>query len=253
MAEELTKKEKRALAKEEKKAAREKGEMLLKFRKWFVWTLALVGLVYAGYRFVNWFNSPDTRPGIAVEDMGAEHTTNITGITYNSNPPTSGPHFPVWARRGVYDRVISDGHLIHSLEHGYIVLSYNCSQVENPTSEILNLSVLAQEEATESGVLTRMKVGLAGDMAAFTPENAPEAEVELPEAFESESCRELVDNLSSFLEDWERVIVVPRLDLETEVALTAWNRLDLLEEFDETRIEAFIAAFHNRGPEQTVE
>ena len=66
-------------------------------------------------------------PGEIVADMGRDHVTDIAGITYSSNPPTSGPHFPVWAKKGVYDRLMSDGYLIHSLEHGYVVISYDCS------------------------------------------------------------------------------------------------------------------------------
>ena len=53
-------------------------------------------------------------PGQLIEDLGREHVEDIAGINYNSNPPTSGTHFPMWAKGGVYDRLISDRYLLHS-------------------------------------------------------------------------------------------------------------------------------------------
>ena len=45
---------------------------------------------------------------------------------YNTNPPTSGPHYENWARWGVYDAPLIDEQLVHNLEHGGIVVHYNC-------------------------------------------------------------------------------------------------------------------------------
>ena len=94
-----------------------------KFGNWLLVIGICLGVSY-------WLFKVFTRPlpGEAVPDMGRDHVTDIAGVNYNSNPPTSGPHFPVWAKRGVYDRFISDGYLIHSLEHGYIILSYDCTK-----------------------------------------------------------------------------------------------------------------------------
>jgi hypothetical protein len=47
---------------------------------------------------------------------------------YNSNPPTSGPHYPDPARWGVYDNPLPDETLVHNLEHGGIVVHYNCPE-----------------------------------------------------------------------------------------------------------------------------
>ena len=43
---------------------------------------------------------------------------------YNSNPPTSGWHWPSPAAWGVYDNQLPDEELVHNLEHGGIWLSY---------------------------------------------------------------------------------------------------------------------------------
>ena len=44
---------------------------------------------------------------------------------YKSVPPTSGTHNPQWYPAGVYDKNADITQLIHSLEHGYVILFYN--------------------------------------------------------------------------------------------------------------------------------
>jgi hypothetical protein len=43
---------------------------------------------------------------------------------YNSNPPTSGPHYEQPANWGIYATELIDEQLIHNLEHGGIWISY---------------------------------------------------------------------------------------------------------------------------------
>jgi hypothetical protein len=47
---------------------------------------------------------------------------------YNSNPPTSGPHFDAPGRWGIYDQPQPDELFVHNLEHGGIVVHYNCAE-----------------------------------------------------------------------------------------------------------------------------
>jgi len=196
-------------------------------------------------------------PGEAVADQGRDHVTDIAGINYSSNPPTSGSHFPVWAKSGVYDRLISDGYLIHSLEHGYIVISYDCSKLV-PSAYNLVPVALAHDEPTEKStdsgeLLKHMRITPQGDMNWFTSQNPPEVEVGLPDSFQSQSCKDLVTKLSEFTKVAERVIIVPRVGMDTPIALTAWNRILKLNSLDQKAITDFIKTFHNRGPEQTEE
>lgn len=44
---------------------------------------------------------------------------------YNSDPPTSGPHYPDPAKEKFYNKEIPDEFLVHNLEHGDIWISYN--------------------------------------------------------------------------------------------------------------------------------
>lgn len=207
--------------------------------------------------FLYWIYKIATKPlpGEAVPAMGRDHVTDIYGVVYNSNPPTSGPHFPVWAKAGVYDRLISDGYLIHSMEHGYVIIWYDCSKA---LSGSLLKTAYAHDEpskdSTDSGaLLMHMKVTPSGTMSWFTPENPPEKEIELPDSFRVDSCKSLVGELAEFTSLAQRVIVVPRLNMDTPIALTAWERIEKLNSLDSERIKAFIKAFHNKGPEQTVE
>ena len=90
-------------------------------------------------------------------------------------------------------------------------------------------------------------------MSWFTPQDPPEVEVELPDSFKTDSCKSLVGKLSEFTKVAQRVIIVPRLNMDSPIALTAWGRIDKLDSADGERIKTFIKAFHNRGPEQTAE
>jgi hypothetical protein len=55
-----------------------------------------------------------------------QHLPIGTPITYPSNPPAGGPHWPVWARWGVHDTPVPLEYLVHNEEHGGIILFYNC-------------------------------------------------------------------------------------------------------------------------------
>lgn len=48
---------------------------------------------------------------------------------YNSDPPTSGPHAGTVAA-GFYSEAPPDENLVHNLEHGYVIIWYDCSTLE---------------------------------------------------------------------------------------------------------------------------
>jgi len=52
---------------------------------------------------------------------------------YNSDPPTSGKHYPEEATAGFYDSndyTYPAGYLVHNLEHGYVIFWYNCDLLD---------------------------------------------------------------------------------------------------------------------------
>ncbi len=53
------------------------------------------------------------------------HVSEGTTVEYNSLPPTSGDHWPRWSQCGFFEQELPDERLVHNLEHGNIVVSYN--------------------------------------------------------------------------------------------------------------------------------
>ena len=59
-------------------------------------------------------------------DEGANHIACTTPATYLTTPPSSGSHYPVWPLPGTYTTAIPWGNLVHLMEHGGVVIVYNC-------------------------------------------------------------------------------------------------------------------------------
>ena len=69
--------------------------------------------------------------GEEVDEMPHMHVAEGTKITYTHNPPTSGCHYNLGYGRapitaGAYDRSVPNEYWVHNLEHGYIVVLYDC-------------------------------------------------------------------------------------------------------------------------------
>ena len=79
-------------------------------------------------------NEPDARPpgpcndhAVTTTPPPGTHVSVGTAITWPTNPPSGGSHFPVWARWGAtYDPALERGFWVHNTEHGGVVLLYNC-------------------------------------------------------------------------------------------------------------------------------
>ena len=64
-------------------------------------------------------DSPPLQPGNHVA-IGSDITT------WDSNPPSSGDHYPIWAAYQEYDAAVPRGYYVHDLEHGAIDFFYDC-------------------------------------------------------------------------------------------------------------------------------
>ncbi len=68
--------------------------------------------------------------GVDIPIVGAEHIPEGQKATdYNSDPPTSGQHYSQPAEAGFYEEAPADERLVHNLEHGHIVVYYNCTDL----------------------------------------------------------------------------------------------------------------------------
>ena len=63
--------------------------------------------------------------GTPVAALAADHIPVGDTATYNSNPPTSGSHWPAPADCGIYDDELRDELVVHNMEHGHVIISYN--------------------------------------------------------------------------------------------------------------------------------
>jgi hypothetical protein len=61
------------------------------------------------------------------------HVEPCSDLRFASHPPTGGDHFGVWASFGSYDAPVPWGFLVHSMEHGAVVLAYRC---EGPCDDV---------------------------------------------------------------------------------------------------------------------
>lgn len=63
------------------------------------------------------------KPVVEVVDEGRTHLASpVETPNYQANPPTSGTHNPEWLQAGLYASPQDITKLVHSLEHGYIVI-----------------------------------------------------------------------------------------------------------------------------------
>ena len=232
----MSKKEQIRLKHELERARIEAQQRNKKLMKWGI-IVFIVVLVVAGFWWA-YKESTKPLPGQEVKDLGRGHVPETTTVKYNSNPPTSGKHYEVWTKAGVYGKSTADGHLVHSLEHGYVIVSYNCAK----TFSIYHFP-------------------FAIDSAYAHETDEPHEEPATPSAaltgkeWNSEACKTLKKQLADVVNEQKlrKLIVIPRENLDVPIALTAWARIEKLEKFDKAKIVAFIQAFRDKGPEQTME
>lgn len=242
----LPKKERKRLKKELEIV---QGEQKKKRERIVRWLIIVVIVAIAGVG-VWWLIKETVKPlpGQAVADLGREHVSDGTKVQYNSNPPTSGSHYADWTRAGVYEQPISDGHLIHALEHGYVIVSYNCTKLFSIFHFPFSIALAHEED------LSSTSSALRSEPSGSKTGASPSADLAGDE-WSSSKCQDLKKNLSDLANEkkLQKLIVIPRPSLDAAIALTAWTRIDKLSSFDKERIARFIDAFRDKGPEKTIE
>jgi hypothetical protein len=73
---------------------------------------------------------------------GQEHVPVGTVIPYQTDPPTSGPHYPDPEPGGFYTTEIAAGFLVHSMEHGGVIIYYSPAVTSD---QLLHLQDLASQ------------------------------------------------------------------------------------------------------------
>ncbi len=92
-----------------------------------------------------------------------EHTENLKEkIEYESKPPTSGRHFAVEAQDRAYEEAPDPKELVHSMEHGRVVIWF---KKELPKSARANLKALYDEDPFQM-LLTPDETGSTYEVSA---------------------------------------------------------------------------------------
>jgi Protein of unknown function (DUF3105) len=78
------------------------------------------------------------------EEVGAEPVLSrdhvSTPVTYEQTPPVGGDHHPTWWNCGVYEQQLPDHHVVHSLEHGAVWLTYQPGLPEDQLEQLRELA-----------------------------------------------------------------------------------------------------------------
>ncbi len=115
-------------------------ELRARYIQWAIWA-GIAVLVLAGIGA--WvIYQQKAQPGKVMPIQGQEHIDKgAPHVAYNSTPPTSGPHWSIGGTDsadmtggggqapvdwGIYDAQIADEAQVHNLEHGGIMIQYNC-------------------------------------------------------------------------------------------------------------------------------
>lgn len=155
--------------------------------------LSAVLVLVGGYFLSKELTRSIPKMGEVLGIQGAQHIQPGTEHeSYNSNPPSSGPHYGQTAEWGVYGEQLPDEQLIHNLEHGGIWISYKPDLDKGSKEKLINLA----------------------------------------KGYKS------------------KVVLEPRKENDSNIALVSWGRVFKLESFDEQQIKDFIEFYKNKGPEK---
>lgn len=121
-----SKRERREQRREEERRARQRNRFMRQVQNYAIAAISAIAIGFGLY-FLMQGAAPEgedfSRP---VPVMGEEHINIGSPLPeYNSNPPTSGPHYEQTARSGFREEEIPDQHIIHNLEHGDVWIAYH--------------------------------------------------------------------------------------------------------------------------------
>jgi hypothetical protein len=104
--------------------------------------------------------------------LPASHVAIGTDVMYDSNPPSSGPHYPIWAAFQAYDHPVDRRYYVHDAEHGAVVFLYKCEDGGNCADVAAQLSMAAGAIADDplcAGTGTRARTVLTPDPLLDVP------------------------------------------------------------------------------------
>lgn len=171
--------------------------------------VGLVAVALVGY--VAW-TQLRPRPGRAVLAQPASHIqADQRYLNYSTDPPNSGPHRGSPIGAGFYTDPPDDENLVHNLEHGYVVIWYNCA-------------------APSTGSGQAPGVGDCNQL-------------------QSDIQRVMADDGPAPLTSNNKLMAVPRASLAFPIVATTWGRMLEQPAFDRAGLLEFIQEMRGRAPE----
>ena len=72
---------------------------------------------------------------------GSSHRELCSDLDYGTSPPSSGDHWPVWARLGEHPARVRHELLVHNLEHGFVLALYRDASIEAAVDALRSVRV----------------------------------------------------------------------------------------------------------------
>jgi hypothetical protein len=157
---------------------------------------------------------PANHVSIYDDDGGLNQIT-----TWNSNPPSSGDHYPIWAAYQEYDAAVPRGYYVHDLEHGAIDFLYKCDASDAGASDDGGDGGDAGDPC--SAMVDQLRLAVAS--MATDPSCDPSIRV--------------------------RFVLTPDPLIDHPVAAAAWGWTYNADCVDLASLEAFASAHYAQGPE----
>jgi len=114
--------------------------------------------------------SIDTPDAIARTSQNRTHVDPSTKVTYQTNPPTYGPHYPTPASDGEYKSggTPQVGFLVHAMEHGRVEYQYRPGLPQGDVKQLESLFNEAEGQWTPGQLLLLFQntTGMPYDVAA---------------------------------------------------------------------------------------
>lgn len=110
-----------------RKTTTSQNQKLYRNLTWLGGALVAIGVIVGLVLLVQSNVALAGAPGERIPIQGADHIApGQAHAAYNSDPPTSGPHYVDTLDAGFYETPQLDELLVHNLEHGHVIISYDC-------------------------------------------------------------------------------------------------------------------------------
>ncbi|MFZ0547503.1 MAG: DUF3105 domain-containing protein [Candidatus Promineifilaceae bacterium] len=99
-----------------------------------------LGVIVLGALLFLSLRGPSPISGIQqVVGLSRGHDPSVVYENAEELPPIGGIHDPVWQNCGIYDEPLETKHVIHSLEHGAVWVTYNPSLSEDDVAKLQSI------------------------------------------------------------------------------------------------------------------